>query len=74
MHAHRLDGLGGGILAPQGLREPLGADRFVRVQQQHRQQRSALLAADRDRVTVGLHFERTKDPELHLALAVDGID
>jgi hypothetical protein len=35
--AHGLDGVGGDILAPQGLREPLGTDRLVRLQHQQRQ-------------------------------------
>ena len=48
MHPHRLDRVGGGILAPQRHREPLRAHRLVGVQQQHRQQRPPLLAAQRD--------------------------
>jgi hypothetical protein len=66
VHAHGLDRLGRGILAPQRHGEALGAHRLVGVQEQHRQQRPALLAAQPDGAAVAEHFERTENPELHL--------
>ena len=42
------------------------AERFVRVDQQKREQRALLAAADRDLPPVVADLERTEDVEIHL--------
>ena len=65
VHTHRLDRVGGRILAPQSHRQPLRAHRLVGVKQQHRQQRPPLLAAQRDTAITVAHLQRAEDQELH---------
>jgi hypothetical protein len=52
-------------LPPQPQRQPLGADRLIGVQQQHRQHRARLDRAQRHRAGLAMHLKRSEDPELH---------
>jgi hypothetical protein len=65
VHLDGLDGARRRLLAPQRERELLAAHGAVRVQQQHRQHRARLGAAERRRTVAGAHLERAQDPELH---------
>jgi len=59
VHLQRLVRGGGRRLAPQLLDQLVGAQRLVRVDQQHRQQRLLLAAADSDHAAFIDDFERT---------------
>ena len=61
----RLDRPGLRVLAPQGDRYVLGADRLVGVEHEHRQRRAELPAGHRDRAVRGAHLQRPEDSELH---------
>jgi len=52
-------------LAPQVVYQSLCRDQLIRVQQQHRQQRSLLSSAKRQRAVVLDHLERAEEPEVH---------
>src|SRR5215218_5350913 len=52
-------------LAPQVVYQSLRRDQLIRVQQQHRQQRSLLSSAKRQRAVVLDHLERAEEPEVH---------
>ena len=62
---HPLPRAGRCVLPPQHERQPLGAHRLVGVEDEHGQQRARLDAAERHRVVIGTHLERTEDRELH---------
>ena len=52
------------VLAPELIDETLGRDRLVRPQEQQRQQRALVSAAERHGRALVEHLERTEDPEL----------
>jgi tRNA uridine 5-carbamoylmethylation protein Kti12 len=53
-----------GSFTPQLSDESLGRNDLARVHQEERQQRSLLLAAQRNRAVISDDLERTQDPEL----------
>ena len=53
-----------GSFTPQLVDEPLGRNDLARVHEEERQQRSLLLAAQRNRAVISDDLERTQDPEL----------
>jgi hypothetical protein len=65
MDVQCLDRAGGRLVAPQGLRQTLGADGSVGVQQQEREQRPRLPAAELDDAIAGARFDGTENRELH---------
>jgi hypothetical protein len=52
-------------LAPDTLDQPVDRHRLVGVQQQDRQHRALLLAAERQRATVHADVQRTQNPVVH---------
>jgi hypothetical protein len=54
-------------LAPQLVQDPVGGHDLVGVKQHQRQQGPLLVATQIDRLPGPLEFERTEDPELHIA-------
>ena len=54
------------LLGPELVDQPVRRERFVRVDQQKREQRALLAAADRDLPPVVADLERTEDVEIHL--------
>ena len=60
----RVPGCVRGLLAPERIDQAIAGDDLVRLQQESGQQRPALLAAERDRLTVEVHRERTEELEL----------
>ena len=63
-----LTGLGRVVL-PERVDQPVGGDDLVRMQQQDRQERALLRAADIELATVLEHLQRTKNPEFHAVFA-----
>ena len=61
----RLRRAGRCVLAPERHRDPLSADRLVRLEQQHRQDGPPLRPRYIDRPEVAVHLKRAKDPEVH---------
>ena len=60
---HGLRGRGRRLLAPQLVDQPVGAERLVGVQQQHRQQRPLAGTTDRHDTVAAVHLERPEDAE-----------
>ena len=65
MYLDRLGGSGGWTLPPKLVDQPIGAERFVGVQQQHRQERPLLATDERDLVAVFESLDRAEDAEVH---------
>ena len=57
-------------LAPELLHEPVGPNDLVRMQNEQREQRAALRAANLDQLAVTTDLERAEYEELHRALTV----
>ena len=54
------------IVLPQAVRQPVGRDDGVGVEEQHRQQRALLRAPEIQEPALRCHFQRAEDPELHV--------
>ena len=66
VHLERAADARGRILAPHGVDQPVGRDRFVAVEQQEREQRSWALPPERQGLpAVPEHLQRPEHPELH---------
>ena len=66
VHLERAADACGRILAPHGVDQPVGRDRFVAVEQQEREQRSWALSPERQGLpAVPEHLQRPEHPELH---------
>ena len=68
MHLQRLRGGVGDVLFPKCVDQRVGRDDAVRVQQQHREQRPLLRAADVDRPPSVVQLERPQESKSHLPL------
>ena len=62
---HGLDRPGRRVRAPQRERQPLGADRLVRIQEKDGEDRSRLGSTERDRAVGAADLQRSQDVELH---------
>ena len=65
LHLHRLGGVGGWTLPPELVDQTVRAERLVGVQQEQRQERPLLAAAERDRVALLEDLERAENAEVH---------
>ena len=54
----------GGLLAPERVDHAVARDDLVRAQEQQREHRTLLPAAERERLSLGRHLERPENPEL----------
>ena len=65
-----LQGLWGGVrrvLLPEGVDQAVTRDGLIRMEQENREQRTLLAAAQRERPTINAHLDGTKDSEFHAA-------
>ena len=53
------------LLAPEPVDEPVGGDDLARVEEQEREQRPLIAAAEPNRRPLVENLERAEDPELH---------
>jgi len=65
VNLHGLRRGAGRVLTPEREREPIGAHRFVGVQQQHGEHRARLDPAERDGAVVPVGLQRPEDEEAH---------
>src|SRR6266545_2682971 len=72
LHLQGFGRVRGRCLGPQKLDQAARRDDFVRVQEQKRQQRTLLAAAELDLACGALDLEGAQDPELHDRLATSG--
>ena len=66
VHVHGPGGTARGLAAPQRDREPVGAHRLVRMQQEDREHGARLTARHVDRAVVAVHLKWAEDSEVHL--------